>query len=94
MKAVNPDDMRPGGLDGNDPNQQPQQPPLDAGAGTADAGGGVLDGVGAVADGAGAVLDGASVADALGCLDGCASCSVALFIGLFLTAGAAFAMFR
>ncbi len=89
MKAVNPDDMRRGGLDGNDPNQQ--QPPIDGAAGS---GAGASDAINSALDGVGAALDGASVADALGCLDGCASCSVAMFVGLFLTAGAALAVFK
>jgi len=88
MNPFDPEGMLPG-----DPNQPPQQPPPtrveDAGAG--DVAGGVLDAAG---DGAGGVLDGLSLADGLGCLDGCSGCGFATILVLILTANAAFAAFR
>jgi hypothetical protein len=88
-----PEEMNP-----NDPGAQPKsQPTGDSGSTSTDgnAAGGIIavegasELVGGVADAAGSVLEGASV-----CADRCGSCSIAIVIALFVTAQAAFAIFR
>jgi hypothetical protein len=99
MKAVDPEDMRPGGLRANVEKQQDES---SGGGGNLDTGD-IIDGIEGAGEIAGGALEvaggaleaaGGALEVAGGCLDGCGSCSLAVFIGLFLTASAAFAVFK
>jgi hypothetical protein len=103
MNPIEPN-AGPGGMEPNgDPKpwekQQPQQADAAAtdGGGIADAAGQVVEGaadvIGGVADTAGSAIE-ATGGCLGGCADGCGGCSAAVLIALFLTAQAAFAMFR
>ena len=90
--------------------QPGDQPPQDSGTSADTSGGGmiettgdainagglIVEGAGVVADGAAAAVEGVgSILEGAGsCLEGCGSCSLAVLIGLFLTAQAAFAIFK
>lgn len=95
---MNPIDPNLTAVIGVTPDKPLHKPNADASGssdvnGIADAAGTVVEGtadvVEGMADAAGGVLEGAG-----GCLDGCAGCSLAIIIALFVTAQAAFAVFR
>ena len=99
LDGENPDDP-----ESNLQDQPPQDPNTPAdGGGIVDATADAMNAAGLLAEGAGAVADGAAAAaegfgsvleGAGGCLEGCGSCSIAVLIGIFLTAQAAFAIYK
>jgi hypothetical protein len=95
---MNPPDPKPWNKGQPEQNEEQQQNTVvdgavDAGGavveGTAAAGEAVVEAAGGALEAVGGVLEGAG-----GCLEGLGGCSLAVFVALFVTAQAAFAVFR